>query len=80
MSDVTHVIVKLTHPQPRRWMRFDDNYDDEYFGTAKELIMCKDCKHYDVGENDSECWTLCEQHEMHVDDDFFCKDGERKEE
>ena len=47
---------------------------------AGELIRCKDCKHYDVGENDSECWTLCEQHEMHVDEDFFCKDGERKEE
>ena len=45
-----------------------------------ELIRCKDCKHYDVGENDSECWTWCKQLEMSVDDDFFCKDGKRKEE
>ena len=57
-----------------------DGGEFSWESTTGELIRCKDCKHYDVGENDSECWTWCKQLEMSVDDDFFCKDGKRKEE
>ena len=80
MSDVTHVIVKLAYPQPRQWMRFDDNYDDEYFGTAKELIMCKDCKYkYTEGENVTANYCLL-AHNIAMPDDWHCADAERKEE
>ena len=38
-----------------------------------ELIRCKDCKHH--YESKCECWEY-----ISTDDDYFCKDGERKEE
>ena len=62
------------------YLEWRDKYGHCQGVKVGELVCCKDCKHYDAGENESECWTWCEQHEMSVDEDFFCKDGERKEE
>ena len=47
---------------------------------AGELIRCKDCKYYDVGENDSESWTWCKFHEISMNSTDFCNSGKRKEE
>ena len=73
MKEVTHVIVELDHPQPRRWMRFGDDGPDEYYGTARELIMCKDCKYwyYDLHNH-------CPLGNS-ADDDDYCSRAERKE-
>lgn len=43
----------------------------------KELIRCKDCKHYNIiGCAGGFGW--CERYGMGRTDDFFCADGERK--
>ncbi len=40
---------------------------------AEPIIRCKDCKYHDYGR--CENWEYCK-----TEDDYFCKDGERKEE
>ena len=71
MSKVTHVIVELNMPTDTKWFRPDIN--DEYWGEGKPLIMCKDCKYHINGE--CEMWDY-----ISTADDYWCKDGERKEE
>jgi len=43
-----------------------------------EVVRCKDCVHYDKGENDSEAWEYCKVLAKDVFDDFFCKLGKRR--
>lgn len=48
-----------------------------------EVVRCKDCKHLDKGENDSESWCECTAHfgkYFAVNEDDFCSYGERKDE
>ena len=42
------------------------------------VVRCKDCKHWheDIGETTT--WLMC--HEIVTDRDWFCADGERREE
>lgn len=54
---------------------------------AKELVLCKDCKYsYTMitakAKDGQERWTrFCDKHKtLFPKDDWFCKDGERKEE
>lgn len=44
-----------------------------------EVVRCKDCVHYDKGENDSESWMYCKVLAKDVYDDFYCKFGKRRE-
>lgn len=43
-----------------------------------ELIRCKDCMYYDVGENEEECWTWCRVHDSCVAEESYCSWAERK--
>lgn len=48
-----------------------------------EIVRCKDCKHLDKGENDSESWCECTRifgTYFDVSEDDFCSYGERAEE
>ena len=38
-----------------------------------EVVRCKDCKHYHNGL----CWNVMRRHGL--EDDFFCRDGKRKD-
>lgn len=45
-----------------------------------EVVRCKDCKHLDKGENDSESWCECVRifgTYFDVSEDDFCSYGER---
>lgn len=47
---------------------------------AVEVVRCKDCKHLDKGENDSESWCECTRifgTYFDVSEDDFCRYGER---
>lgn len=47
--------------------------------TLKRLVRCKDCKHWNAG-----AIGICKLHDIRptpiIMDDWFCADGERKEE
>lgn len=48
-----------------------------------EVVRCKDYKHLDKGENDSESWCECTRifgTYFDVSEDDFCSYGERKDE
>ena len=52
-----------------------------------ELILCKDCRWYTINElkkdgTDDRRYkpSYCLRHGMHMDEDWFCADGERGEE
>jgi len=47
-------------------------------GELVRIVRCKDCVHYDKGENDSEAWEYCKVLAKDVFDDFFCKLGKRR--
>lgn len=42
------------------------------------LVLCKDCKFHDVGENEVDAWNRCCHHKIDTDDYKFCSDGERR--
>ena len=44
-----------------------------------EVVRCKDCVHYDNGENDSEAWEYCKVLAKDAYDNFYCKLGKRRE-
>lgn len=44
-------------------------------GKLVEVVRCKDCKH----SGSFKYGRFCEDIEQYVDDDFFCADGERKD-
>lgn len=54
----------------------DRSYDFAFVGqirgTCKQLVLCKDCKHYKDGECTNTFWGMCES--------GYCSEGERKEE
>lgn len=50
-----------------------DEFTSFYGEPIVELIRCKDCKYHDYGR--CEIWDYCK-----TEDDYFCKDGERKKE
>lgn len=37
-----------------------------------ELVRCKDCYHYDKGENESELWQYCRMNRHRTDDNEYC--------
>lgn len=65
-----------------------DNYEtDGCWHYKEEQVLCKDCKHsYTMmtarSKDGQERWTrFCDKHKnWYPKDDWFCKDGERKEE
>ena len=54
-----------------------------------DIIRCKDCKHARKYEGQTHSWLYCENWRAiddgnnegyyHIEDDFFCADGERRE-
>jgi len=61
----------------KKYARDGSSEDFEKFLLDKDLVVvvrCRDCKH---GEGHTELW--CEVHEIRVDIDYFCADGERRE-
>ena len=51
-----------------------DSDGNKRIEEIKELVRCKDCKHYSEGE--SQC--LAQPGYFPVDDNWYCADGERK--
>ena len=48
----------------------------------EEIIYCKDCKHWDAGENESDSWSLCTAHFNRyyaVSESDYCSFGERED-
>lgn len=47
---------------------------------SKELVRCKDCKHYQpwVGQSGA-IYPQCVLHDEYPEADWFCADGERQE-
>ena len=43
------------------------------------VVLCKDCYHYDKGENESESWQYCRFLRHNTSDDDFCSWAERRE-
>ena len=43
------------------------------------VVRCKDCYHYDKGENDSESWQYCRFLRHDTSDYNFCSWAERRE-
>ena len=46
---------------------------------ALSIVRCKDCYHYDKGENESESWQYCRFLRHNTSDDEFCSWAERRE-
>lgn len=70
---ITHVIVELKYPVEDEYFLMDTVFPNEYYGYGTPLVRCKDCKHHYKGR--CVCWEY-----ISTADDYFCKDGERKEE
>jgi hypothetical protein len=49
---------------------------------ADKLVMCKDCRWYDKGENEVDTWSICTRtfgiHDSVIDTDY-CSFAERRE-
>lgn len=57
--------------------------DDIPTADVVEVVRCKDCKHLDKGENDSESWCECVRifgTYFDVSEDDFCSYGEKETE
>ena len=46
-----------------------------------EIIRCKDCIYYEVGQNEVDAWRVCQVHHRPIDtwDDNYCGWAERRE-
>ena len=45
-----------------------------------EVVRCKDCKHFHDGIYSGEYWMKCDEYRIALSsDEWFCADGERKE-
>lgn len=64
----------------------DSNEDEIFIGWirnhSKELIRCKDCKHWTFGENgvDGTADGICDALKILTDETFYCAESERNEE
>ena len=94
MSEITHVIVELDNPIEEKYWE-DEVWSNEYYGVGRRLIHCRECKHKamrmdeDGGDGfniifpDSKCPCKCDGDEWYnwmPDDNWYCGNGERKEE
>ena len=82
-------LVNLIHNDRNQ---YDKGYADGWRDMKKSLVRCKDCKHKPTGsgvnhdiefpEQDYRCPCRCEDfwYSWMPDDDWFCANGERKEE
>lgn len=78
------------HLREYQTMNLDDAWEDGYDFAIRQLssipatdvvevVRCKDCVHYDKGENDSEAWEYCKVLAKDVYDNFYCKLGKKRE-
>ena len=58
----------------------DEIMEEEIIDRPQELVRCKDCKHFD--KSFSYCATrgYCDISSIRHEDDWFCADGEKKDE
>lgn len=81
MYKIRTVIVELGYP-----IDSDDDYlvneiADEYYGVARELIRCKDCKKYNPNAGDNEVTGHCNMlGSYRVPRDGYCAWAERRTE
>lgn len=62
------------------WVTFMDWIKKMPTADVVEVVRCKDCKHLDKGENDSESWCECTRifgTYFDVSEDDFCSYGDR---
>ena len=60
----------------REWIIWYDDIMSEH--TSGELVRCKDCSHSEVCTMDDGDVRYCHIYEMQMEDDYYCADGERK--
>ena len=46
---------------------------------AEPIVRCKECIYWKSGENECDKWEHCILHNIGIDPDSFCSNGERKE-
>ena len=65
--------------------RFDDVYisekevQDAPTVDAVQVVRCKECSHSEVCKMDEGDVRYCHIFEMQTEDDYYCADGERRE-
>lgn len=55
-----------------------NEYLNKQLAERQEIILCKDCRYHDAGENEVDAWNRCGFHHIDTDDNKFCSDGERR--
>ena len=81
MRKVGEVGMSESRPKKREvefiesyWTGGEFGSDYQWNDNHGELVRCKDCMHY----KDGRCFFTVRRYGLH--DDWFCADGERKEE
>jgi hypothetical protein len=60
---------------------FDGKADIERHSNCplREILTCKDCRHWSFDENKSILCGYCSELETETNEDFYCGDAERRE-
>ena len=74
---------EITSRRTNTWAVILKNDIDDTEGKDEEFIKvvrCKDCYHYDKGENEVDAWSWCCYNAHNTQEEDFCSWGERREE
>ena len=58
----------------------DESMKNHFIESFARITRCKDCKHFYVGEFANGCFLDHDENVNSLPPDFFCADGERREE
>ena len=50
----------------------NDSGELDYCDNHGELIRCRECQRWDVGESDTESWSRCQRSKLDVTPDDYC--------
>jgi len=71
--DKEKMLIALKQDAERYREAFSKGRDTGYAERDEEIVRCKDCKHY----KDGRCFFTMRRYGLH--DDWFCADGERRD-
>lgn len=75
--DKDKLLIALRHDAERYREAYANGYDTGYTKRDEEIVRCQECKYYES----SGWYTQCFRHNgLSPEEDWFCPDGERKEE
>lgn len=61
-----------------RYKMFERNIEDALTIDAVPVVRCKECKWFIDDHNEVDGWMTCTLLRQEVDKEWFCRDGERK--